>query len=416
MAASNRSQCGKCIFTCSNLHNENCRSHSGFSSDRRVGGFHRSHRRLFSCTHSPKISIESVLPGSGSVLSVQSPTLRDSDCPIGIHSGGEGGEIHSSFTRGSNPSVFGRLAGEGQSSGYLCSRCSKIDQSGQKVGLDCQFEKIRTHTNSRSRVSGLSVQPSRGFGLPKSKEIGQTQNSGSFHFARSHYYSKEDHVTNWGHGFHGEDSSFGSNPYETVSVVSEDQLVVSPVLGQGSPNFSVDKGPSSLVDGSSELTQGFESASERTQYADVHRCIREGLGAHLSNCTISGVWQQSERNLHINSLELKAVFLALKHFQGQLRQKIVLVSSDNSTVVSYINKEGGTHSFEMCALMWRILACSNAREIHIRVRHIPGNLNVIADSLSRRDRAIQTEWSLHPLIFQFAKFGTSQWWTCLPPA
>ena len=66
----------------------------------------------------------------------------------------------------------------------------------------------------------------------------------------------------------------------------------------------------------------------------------------------------------------------------------MLVSPDNSTVVSDINKEGGTHSFEMCALMWRILAWSSAREIHIRARHIPGNLNVIADSLSRRDRAI----------------------------
>ena len=115
-----------------------------------------------------------------------------------------------------------------------------------------------------------------------------------------------------------------------------------------------------------------------------------GGGAHLNivNCTVSGVWQQSEKDLHINILELKAVFLALKHFQKQLKQKIVLVSSDNSTVVSYINKEGGTHSFEMCALMWRILAWSNAREIHIRARHIPGNLNVIADSLSRRNRAI----------------------------
>ena len=123
-------------------------------------------------------------------------------------------------------------------------------------------------------------------------------------------------------------------------------------------------------------------------------------GAHLNNCTVSGVWQLSERNLHINILELKAVFLALKHFQGQLRQKIVLVSSDNSTVFSYINKEGRTHSFEMCALMWRILAWSNAREIQITARHIPGNLNVIADSLSRRDKAIQTEWSLHPQIFQ----------------
>ena len=44
----------------------------------------------------------------------------------------------------------------------------------------------------------------------------------------------------------------------------------------------------------------------------------KGWGAHLSSCTISGVWQQSEKDLHINILELKAVFLALKHFQKQL--------------------------------------------------------------------------------------------------
>ena len=64
----------------------------------------------------------------------------------------------------------------------------------------------------------------------KKSELNPTQNSGSFHFARSHYYSKEARVTAWGHVFHGEDSSFGSNPYEAVSVVSEDQLAVSPAL------------------------------------------------------------------------------------------------------------------------------------------------------------------------------------------
>ena len=184
-------------------------------------------------------------------------------------------------------------------------------------------------------------------------------------------------------------------------MVSEDQLAVSPVHGQGVfVNISVDKGPSGLVDGSSELTQEFESGSEGTEYVNVHRCIREGFGAHLNNCTISGVWQQSEGDLHINILELKAVFLALKHFQKQLRHRIVLVASDKSTVVYYLNKEGGTHSFQMFALIWKIMAWSNAREIQVRARHIPGNLNVIADSLSRGDKAKQTEWSLHSLVFK----------------
>ena len=40
-------------------------------------------------------------------------------------------------------------------------------------------------------------------------------------------------------------------------------------------------------------------------------------------------------------LELKAIFLALKEFQGLCLNNIVLVTTDNTTVVAYINKEGG---------------------------------------------------------------------------
>ena len=53
----------------------------------------------------------------------------------------------------------------------------------------------------------------------------------------------------------------------------------------------------------------------------------------------------------------------------------------------------------MCALIWRILAFTNSRRIQIRARHVPGSLNVIADSLSQRDKVIQTEWSLRQQIF-----------------
>ena len=122
---------------------------------------------------------------------------------------------------------------------------------------------------------------------------------------------------------------------------------------------------------------------------------QKGWGAHLNEIVLSGLWSNKEAQLHINVLELKAVLLALKGFQEHLQGQRVLICSDNSTVVSYLNKEGGTHSIEMCALIWRILAFTNSRRIQIRARHVPGSLNVIADSLSRRDKVIQTEWSLH---------------------
>ena len=71
---------------------------------------------------------------------------------------------------------------------------------------------------------------------------------------------------------------------------------------------------------------------------------KEGWGAHLGDFTARGVWSVPESHLHINFLELKAVLLALKRFQHLVQGKVVLVATDNTTVVAYINKEGGMRS------------------------------------------------------------------------
>ena len=68
---------------------------------------------------------------------------------------------------------------------------------------------------------------------------------------------------------------------------------------------------------------------------------KEGWGAHLDEHTARGQWSLPESKLHTNHLELKAVFLALKEFQTLVFNKTVLVATDNTTVVAYINKEGG---------------------------------------------------------------------------
>ena len=75
---------------------------------------------------------------------------------------------------------------------------------------------------------------------------------------------------------------------------------------------------------------------------------KEGWGAHLNEHTARGTWPLPESKLHINYLELKAVFLAIKEFQDLCSDKVVLVATDNTTVVSYINKEGGMRSGPLC--------------------------------------------------------------------
>ena len=84
--------------------------------------------------------------------------------------------------------------------------------------------------------------------------------------------------------------------------------------------------------------------------ANLYRCIKRRVGR--SNEFIArGTWSLPESKLHINYLELKAVFLALKEFQKLCIGKMVLVATDNSTVVAYINKEGGMRSGPRCALL-----------------------------------------------------------------
>ena len=82
---------------------------------------------------------------------------------------------------------------------------------------------------------------------------------------------------------------------------------------------------------------------------------KEGWGAHLNEFTARGSWSVPESKLHINYLKLKAVLLALKEFQNLCTNQIVIVATDNTTVVAYINKEGGMKSGPLCALLWKIL-------------------------------------------------------------
>ena len=75
-----------------------------------------------------------------------------------------------------------------------------------------------------------------------------------------------------------------------------------------------------------------------------------------------------------------------------------MIATDNSTVVSYINKQGGTRSPTLLRLTVDLFLWLEAQNIIVRARHIPGCLNVIADHLSRPNQPIPTEWSLHPEI------------------
>ncbi|KAI2647549.1 Transposon Ty3-G Gag-Pol polyprotein [Labeo rohita] len=122
-----------------------------------------------------------------------------------------------------------------------------------------------------------------------------------------------------------------------------------------------------------------------------------GWGAVMSGHTARGLWRGHQLTWHINCLEMLAVFQALKHFLPDLRDRHVLVRTDNTAVVSYINHQGGLRSRPLYKLAHQILVWSRGKLLSLRAVYLPGYLNVGADILSRQGPR-PGEWMLHPEV------------------
>ncbi|KAI2649329.1 ORF V: Enzymatic polyprotein [Labeo rohita] len=72
-----------------------------------------------------------------------------------------------------------------------------------------------------------------------------------------------------------------------------------------------------------------------------------GWGAVCNGQAASGSWTGPRLQWHINCLELLAVLLALRRFRPTLRHKHVLVRTDSTATVAYINRQGGLRSRRM---------------------------------------------------------------------
>ena len=92
---------------------------------------------------------------------------------------------------------------------------------------------------------------------------------------------------------------------------------------------------------------------------------------------------------------MRAVRLALSHFREQVQNHCVLLSTDNTTVVSYIKKQGATQFHSLFLETNQVFALCLIYKVNIQTKHIPGKLNVLVDSLSRNKHLLQLEWSLN---------------------
>lgn len=144
-----------------------------------------------------------------------------------------------------------------------------------------------------------------------------------------------------------------------------------------------------------------------TELTLVTVASNEGWGALCKGKSSQGKWLVSEANLHINAKELLAVLFGLKSLCNQVSNTVILILSDNTTTVSYVNNMGGITSKSCNRVAHLIWSWCESQGNWLIAAHIPGKDNDIADGLSR-NFSNNVDWQLSDEIFRIicTRFGT----------
>lgn len=123
-----------------------------------------------------------------------------------------------------------------------------------------------------------------------------------------------------------------------------------------------------------------------------------GWGAFCNGETAQGWWNNEQKKLFINYLELLAAFYALKSFASNLNNCEILLRIDNTTAIAYVNKTGSIQFPRLSNLARQIWDWCEVRKIWIFATYISSKDNFHADAASRSTN-IDTEWELSEKAF-----------------
>ena len=125
---------------------------------------------------------------------------------------------------------------------------------------------------------------------------------------------------------------------------------------------------------------------------------RTGWGAVCGSQKTHGFWSESEKEFHINYLELKSAFFGLQCFAKDIRKVNILLRIDNTTAIAYINRMGGIQFENLNRLTKEIWQWCEVRDISVFASYISSEDNCEADFESRRLEP-ETEYEISSFAF-----------------
>ncbi len=357
----------------------------------------RPEGRLLPCLDPPSTQTVSPLCVRGASIPVQGPSLRAIPVASCLHQGRRSCPCTVKGSRHSYPQLPRRLAHSGPVPSTVVRTQGYGAQSPQPVGTSGQPRKEQTLPYAEDLFSRHGV----GLGQPHSTSLrGACSVNAEMPGVSPAQEGGSTETFSEAPGAYGILSRYHAAriaSYETASALAPRP---SPEMGMAPRHIPGLTHPSCRRTFSPWSDLAFLRAGVPLEQVSRHVVVSTdasatGWGAMCNGHAAAGLWTGPQLQWHINCLELLAVWLALRRFRTLLHEKHILVRSDNTATVAYINHQGGLRSRRMSQLARHLLLWSQKHLRSLRAVHVPGELNRAADELSRQ-HALPGEWRLHP--------------------
>ena len=380
--ASHRPQQAQHFSTRRKVQNGNSRVHQDLPVSWGVGIIDRSVGRLPTHPHPPKLK---------EIWTIR--TIRTSHSPPGLYNDCKGSETNGPLKRTQNSPITGRLADQVPVSGGSPSEHSGGGRPNPVLGVDNKSGKIRTETYTGVFVCGLRV-PSK-FSPCKTQVYNPIL----------HLKSKCVLTARCLMSLIGLLASM-------EKMVPEGRLHMRPFQFHLKEHWRYPQSLDNLLPWTEAIAahlDWWQNPSNMMKGADLHPkdhsiqlftdTSNEGWGAHLDQNSKGSVVRSGKKATR-KCPRIEGGLPGPSRLQGPVPEPNSVSCDGQLNSGSLHQQTRGTHSAEMCALLWKIMTWCHHYHITLKARHIPGCLNVMANLLSRSNQVQSTEWSLHPQVFK----------------
>ena len=325
--------------TDSPLHDGECGNHSAISPSRRLGHFHRSCGYLFPHTHPQRLPKMSSISNLGHHIPILGTAVWPFSSILGILQDYDRDQNVGTRDGHQSLSVPGRLAHLFTISRSVPLRHCTSAQSLPHDGPPHSRQEFGTDPKTEIIFSVIPVRPGFLPGHSNSGTISQNQalicsfllsQGGCAHTWQIGLFASTEKMVSLGRLHTREAQHYISQHWDFNVLTSNLWIPLSPTAEE---DFQWWKSAHNVLRGA-PVTPTEPDTQLFTDASNI------GWGALWNALTVSGVWTTTDKTLHINILELEAIHRAMLHWLRKLMGLTVLVASENSTVVSYINKQG----------------------------------------------------------------------------